>query len=135
MALIVALVLSGIGQVLALVGIGSEVRIDIGRPLDAFTLFQLGHLLVEAVSGALLLAGGVLVGVVGWHQLGWTLAYFGLLVSLTLADLISFYTRQFDSIEVALWHLVLLVAVVVYREELRTESTPVRKTDENRPIV
>jgi hypothetical protein len=59
--------------------------------------------------------------VVGRHRLGWTLAYFGLLVALTLGDLISFYTRQFDSIEVALWHLVLLGAVVGYREELRTE--------------
>ena len=122
MAVIVALVLTGIGQVLALVGIGSEVRFDLGEPVTAFTLFQLGHLVVDAIAGALLLAGGVLVGIVGWHRLGWTLAYFGLLVALTLGDLISFYTRQFDSIEVALWHLLLLVAVVVYREELRTED-------------
>jgi hypothetical protein len=115
-------VLTGIGQVLALVGIGSEVRVDVGQPLTAFTLFQLGHLVVEGVAGALLLAGGVLVGLVGWHRLGWTLAYFGLLVALTLGDLISFYIRQFDSIEVALWHLLLLGAVVGYREQLRTEG-------------
>jgi hypothetical protein len=120
--LIGALVLTGIGQVLALVGIGSEVRFDFAQPMTAFTLFQLGHLVVEGVAGALLLAGGILVGLVGRHRLGWTLAYFGLLVALTLGDLISFYTRQFDSIEVALWHLVLLGAVVGYREELRTET-------------
>ncbi len=120
-ALIVALVLTGIGQVLALIGIGSDIRFDLSQPMTAFTLFQLGHLVVEGVAGALLLAGGALVGLVGWHRLGWTLAYFGLLVALTLGDLISFYTRQFDSIEVALWHLLLLAAVVGYREELRTE--------------
>jgi hypothetical protein len=90
--------------------------------MTAFTLFQLGHLAVEGLAGALLLAGGILVGLVGRHRLGWTLAYFGLLVALTLGDLISFYTRQFDSIEVALWHLVLLGAVLGYRDELRTET-------------
>ena len=110
---------------LALVGIGSEVRLDASQP-SPFTLFQLGHLVVEGVSGALLLVGGVLVGLVGWHRLGWTLAYFGLLVALTLGDLISFYIHQFDSIEVAVWHLVLLAAVVGYREQLRTEKVEPR---------
>jgi len=38
------------------------------------------------------------------------------------AHLISFYTRQFDSIEVAIWHLVLLGAVIAYRDQLRTEN-------------
>ena len=121
--LIAALIVTGIGQVLALVGIGSEVRFDLSQPVTAFTLSQLGHLVVEGVAGALLLAGGVLVGAVGWHRLGWTLAYFGLLVALTLGDLIGFYIRQFDSIEVALWHVLLLGAVVAYREELRTEAS------------
>jgi hypothetical protein len=120
--LIVALVLTGVGQVLALVAIGSGFRFDVSQLMTALTLFQLGHIVVEGVAGALLLVGGVLVGLVGWHRVGWTLAYFGLLVALTLGDLISFYTRQFDSIEVALWHLLLLAAVVGYREELRTEA-------------
>ncbi|HEX7195967.1 MAG TPA: hypothetical protein VF364_03930 [Candidatus Limnocylindria bacterium] len=73
------------------------------------------------MAGALLVVGGALITVAGRHRLGWTLAYFGLLVALTLGDLISFYIRQFDSIEVAAWHLLLLVAVVAYREDLRTE--------------
>ena len=64
----------------------------------------------------------MLITIVGRHRLGWTLAYFGLLVALTLADLISFYIRQFDSIEVALWHLLLLGAVIAYRDQLRTEA-------------
>ena len=122
--LIAVLMVTGIGQLLALVGIGSEVVVDVGRPVGAFTLLQLGHLVVEGVSGALLLAGGVLATLAGRHRLGWTLAYFGLLVALMLGDLISFYIRQFDSIEVAVWHLVLLAAVIGYREELRTELAP-----------
>lgn len=122
--LVSVLVVTGIGQMLALVGIGSELRIDRLPPITAFTLLQAGHLVVEAAAGALLLAGGVLVGIDGRHRLGWTLAYFGLLVALTLGDLISFYIRQFDSIEVALWHLGLLGAVLLYRDELRTEDAP-----------
>ena len=120
--LVGALVVTGVGQILALVAIGLGVRFDLSQLATAFTRFQLVHLLVEGVAGILLVAGGALVAVAGRHRLGWTLAYFGLLVALTLADLISFYIRQFDSIEVALWHVVLLGAVVGYRDQLRTES-------------
>lgn len=120
--LIAALLLTGVGQILAFIGTGVEAQLDASRPPTAFTRFQLVHLAVEAVAGALLVAGGVLVSVVGRHRVGWTLAYFGLLVALTLADLIAFYIRQFDSIEVAFWHLLLLIAVIAYRKELRTEA-------------
>ncbi len=64
----------------------------------------------------------MLVAAVGRHGLGWTLAYIGLLVTITLGDLIGFYVRQFDSIVVVLGHLVLLAAVVGYRKELRAEA-------------
>ena len=126
------LIVTGIVQLLALVGIGSDVTLDrlLAGPITAISLLQAGHLAVEAVSGALLVGGGVLIAVAGRHRLGWTLAYFGLLVALTLADLISFYVRQFESIEVVLVHFVLLGAVVVYRDELRTEveGVPARDT-------
>lgn len=126
------LIVTGIVQLLALVGIGSDVTLGrlLTGPITATSLLQAGHLAVEAVSGALLVAGGVLIAVAGRHRLGWTLAYFGLLVALTLADLISFYVRQFESIEVVLVHLVLLGAVLVYRDELRTEveGIPARDT-------
>ena len=120
--LIGALLVTGVGQILALVAIGLDVRFDLSQLPSAFTRFQLVHLAVEGVAGVLLVAGGVLITVAGRHRLGWTLAYFGLLVALTLADLISFYTRQFDSIEVAVWHLLLLAAVIIYRDQLRTET-------------
>jgi hypothetical protein len=121
MLLIGALLVSGVGQIVALVAIGLGVDFDFSQLMPAYTRFQLVHLVVEGVSGVLLGAGGVLITVAGRHRLGWTLAYFGLLVALTLADLISFYIRQFDSIEVALWHLLLLGAVIAYRHQLRTE--------------
>jgi hypothetical protein len=121
-AIVGALLVTGIGQVLALWGIGSEVRLDFGEPLSALTSFQLLHLVVEAGAGVLVVTGAVLVGAVGRHRLGWTLAYFGLLVLLTLADLISFYLRQFDSVAVVIGHALLLAAVVAYRDELSAET-------------
>ena len=120
--LIGALLATGVGQIVALVAIGLRVDFDFSQLPPAFTRFQLVHLVVEGVSGILLVGGGVLITVAGRHRLGWTLAYFGVLVALALADLISFYTHQFDSIEIAVWHLVLLGAVIVYRDQLRTED-------------
>jgi hypothetical protein len=119
---VATLLITGIGQLLALFGIGADVAFDIGQPLTPLLGFQLLHLAVEAVAGGLLVAGGVLVSVAGRHRLGWALAYFGLLVALTLADLISFYVRQFESIEVALGHLLLLAGVIFFRQELSAEE-------------
>jgi len=69
----------------------------------------------------LILAGAVLVTIDGRHRLGWTLAYFGMLVLVTLADLIGFYLRQFDSLLIVFLHVVLLLAVIASRDELRAE--------------
>jgi hypothetical protein len=121
-AIVVALLLTGIGQVAALWSISADLGLDAGEPLTTFTGFQLVHLVVEAVAGALVVAGAVLVSVVGRHRVGWTLAYFGLLVLLTLADLISFYVRQFDSVLVVIGHLVLLTAVIAARHQLSAED-------------
>jgi hypothetical protein len=122
MIIVAALLITGLGQVLALWGIGSEVRLDLDQPLTNLTRFQLIHLVVEAIAGVLVVVGAVLIAAVGRHRVGWTLAYFGLLVLLTLADLISFYVRQFDSILVVILHAALLAAVIVYRDELRAEE-------------
>ena len=78
---------------------------------------------MEAVAGALVLAGAVLITIDGRHRLGWTLAYFGMLVLVTLADLIGFYLRQFDSLLVVFLHVVLLLAVIASRDELRAEPS------------
>jgi hypothetical protein len=120
--IVAALLLTGIVQVWSLLSIAAGLRLDPSQPLSALDRFQLIHLGVEAVAGALVLAGGMLVAVVGRHGLGWTLAYLGLLVTITLGDLIGFYVRQFDSIVIVLGHLVLLAAVVGYRDRLRAET-------------
>jgi hypothetical protein len=122
--IVAALLVTGLGQVLAVFGIGSELRFTLPLPSTAFERFQLLHLVVEALAGVLVVAGAILVAADGRHRLGWTLAYFGLLVLLTLADLISFYVRQFDSILVAVGHLVLLGALMAYRDVLEAESAP-----------
>lgn len=119
-----ALLLTGIVQVLALADIVTDVRVDPGQPVAPLTAFQLFHLATEAVAGVLIVVGAVLVAAAGRHRLGWTLAYFGLLVVLTLGDLVSFYIRQFDSVVVVIGHVVLLAAVVTYRDRLRAEEPP-----------
>jgi hypothetical protein len=128
MVIVAALLVTGLGQVLALWGIGSEVRLDLDQLGSASTRFQLIHLMVEAVAGVLVVIGAVLVAAVGRHRVGWTIAYFGLLILVTLADLISFYVRQFDSILVVLGHAALLAAVIGYRDELRAEDRGERLT-------
>lgn len=50
---------------------------------------------------------------------------FGLLVFLALADLASFYLRQFATVEVALLHGLLLFGVVAYRRHLHADATPI----------
>jgi hypothetical protein len=118
---VAALFITGLGQALALVGIGLGLRVDPSVPVEPIVGLRLLHLVVEGLAGALLVAGAFLITAIGHQRLGWTLAYFGLLVALTLADLIAFYIRQFDSIIVALGHLALLSAVVAFRRGLRAE--------------
>lgn len=117
--LLVALFISGVR---ALIDLGVAVS-QIGGvdPTTSTRLFSLDmlHLVVEGISGALLLAGSVLMAITGRDRLGASLAEYGLLVSLSLADLASFYLRQFATLEIALFHGLLLFGVVVYRRQLR----------------
>jgi hypothetical protein len=61
-----------------------------------------------------------------------TLAGYGLLVALALADLAAFYLRQFATIETALFHLALLTGLVTYGRELRKERVSA-SLDERQP--
>ncbi|MEP6807753.1 MAG: hypothetical protein ABI978_04055, partial [Chloroflexota bacterium] len=103
-ALVVLLFISGVHAVIdlgvALTQIGA---VDPAKTTRLFSLEML-HLLVEGVAGALLLAGSLLMAVTGRDRLGAGLAEYGLLVSLSLADLASFYLRQFATLEIALFH-------------------------------
>ncbi len=117
-ALLVALFISGVRAVVDLgVAVSQIGGVDPATSTRLFSLDML-HLVVEGISGALLLAGSVLMGITGRDRLGASLAEYGLLVSLSLADLASFYLRQFATLEVALFHGLLLCGVVVYRRQL-----------------
>ncbi len=122
LVIVAALLVTGIVQVLALAEIGTNLAIAPGEPITRLVGFQLAHLAIEAAAGVLIVIGAVLVAAVGRHRIGWTLAYFGLLIVLTLGDLISFYIRQFDSVVVVVAHAVLLAAVVGYRDRLSAEE-------------
>ncbi len=122
----VALFISGIRAVIALGFAVSHLGgIDPDTSTRLFSLDML-HLVVEGVAGALLLSGSLLMALRGQDRLGSSLAEFGLLVSLALADLASFYLRQFATIEVALFHGLLLFGVVAFRRQLHADSRAVR---------
>lgn len=129
LAIVAALLVTGIVQVLALAEIGANLAIgDPGEPITRLAGFQLAHLAIEAAAGVLIVLGAVLVTATGRHRIGWTLAYFGLLVVLTLGDLVSFYVRQFDSVIVVIGHALLLAAVVGYRDRLSAEEPAMAPT-------
>ena len=78
------------------------------------TLFSL-QVVLEGVVGLLILTGAVLM-LFGRDRLGTTLAFFGLLLSLIVVNLLTFYFEQFSTIIVAIVQFVVLVAVIRYRQ-------------------
>jgi hypothetical protein len=119
--LMVALFISGIRAVVALAIAVSQIGgVDPATSTRLFSLDML-HLVVEGVAGGLLLAGSLLMALRRQDRLGSSLAEFGLLVSLALADLAGFYLRQFATLELALLHGLLLFGVVAYRRQLHAD--------------
>jgi len=119
--IVIALLVSGVESLVDLVvALG---RVAATNPEASMRLFSLEmlHVVVDAMAGMLLVAGAALITFRGRHRLGVTLAIYGLLTALALADLAAFYLRQFATIETALFHLALLTGVVAYRRELRKE--------------
>ena len=126
-ALLVAHFISGVrGLVDLAVAATQIVSVDPSTATALFSLEML-HLSVEGIAGALLLAGSVLMATTGRDRLGAAVAEYGLLVSLSLADLASFYLQQFTIMAIALFHGLLLFGVVVYRRQLEAESLPARQ--------
>jgi hypothetical protein len=120
--LLVALLVSGVRAVIDLGAAISQIGgVDPNTSTRLFSLDML-HLVVEGIAGALLLAGSLLMILTGKDGLGSSLAEYGLLVSLALADLASFYLRQFATVEVALFHGLLLFGVVAFRRQLRADA-------------
>ncbi|MGZ6214053.1 MAG: hypothetical protein ACXWMG_03780 [Candidatus Limnocylindria bacterium] len=120
--LLVALFVSGVRAVIDLAVAASQIGgVDPTTSTRLFSLDML-HLLVEGISGVLLLAGSLLMALTGRDRLGASLAEYGLLVALSLADLASFYLRQFATLEIALFHGMLLFGVVSYQRQLRADA-------------
>jgi hypothetical protein len=120
--LVVALFVSGAQAILALgAAIIQVTGID---PTGSTKLFSLAmvHLVLEGMAGILLIAGASLLLMPQRRRLGARLSTDGLLVALTLADLASFYLRQFAAIETALFHGILLAGVIGYRNTLSAEA-------------
>lgn len=107
---ILALIIAGFGSILALTLL-TVAAVFIIPPSDLPLLtLVLMHVSVDGISGILMLIGaGALIA--GRTAFGASAAVAGLLLALTVADVLSFYLRQFDSILVVLFHLGLLLAV------------------------
>jgi hypothetical protein len=69
---------------------------------------------IEGIVGSLLIFGAALL-ISGREKWGWTIAYFSLLLSLTVSNLIVFYFDQFSTIIPALVQLLLLIGVLRYK--------------------
>jgi hypothetical protein len=116
-ALVVALFVAGLRSLIDLgVAVSQIGAVDPATSTRLFSLEML-HLVVEGIAGTLLLGGSVLMTLTRRGLLGVTVAEYGLLVSLSLADLASFYLRQFATIELSLIHGLLLFGVVAYRRQ------------------
>jgi hypothetical protein len=77
-------------------------------------LWFLSRVGIEGIVGALLLLGAILL-LFRKESWGTTIAYFSLLLSLTVSNLIVFYFDQFSTILPALVQLLLLIGVFRYR--------------------
>ncbi len=125
--LVAALLVSGVHSLLTLgVAVGIETGVlDLSRPTYPTTgvAWTFAHLAVEGVSGLILIVGAALL-LRGSDRGGISVAYFGLLITVTLGDLLSFYLAQLDSIIEALLHLVFLLGVVRYRQRFLAARPP-----------
>jgi hypothetical protein len=75
-----------------------------------------GRVVLEGVVGVMLIAGAVLLHL-GRERRGIRLAYFGLLASLSVVNLLVFYFDQFSTIVLALLQLGALLALIFYRRK------------------
>ena len=121
-ATVLALLVAGLGSFAALIFFSLIVAFVIPASDVPLLGLMLTHVVVDGVSGVLMLVGGVAL-LMGRVNAGATLASAGLLVALALGDVLSFYLRQFDSIGVALFHLALLYAVSTLRRSASTNSS------------
>ena len=82
-------------------------------PVDAPLLFNTRLVLEVMVGLLLLLSVGLLAA--GKKRLACNLAYFSLLVSLVVLDMLLFYFEQFSTVAIVLLQFVVLFGVIFYR--------------------
>lgn len=125
--LVGALFISGVSSVIEL-GLAVS-RIGGMNPATSTRLFSLEmlDLVLAGLAGALLLAGALVMALTRRDRMGARLAEYGLLVSLALGDLASFYLLQFATLQIALFHGLLLFGVVAYRRQLPQEAIASRE--------
>jgi hypothetical protein len=95
---------------------------EVGRITDVRgLLWLLSRVGLEGVVGLLLLLATVLL-LLGKERWGVAIAYFSLLLSLTVTNLLVFYFEQFSTIIPASIQLLLLMAVLMYRRKYLSKS-------------
>ena len=99
-------------------------------PVDSVTgfIWHVARTTLEGAVGSLLLISTVLL-VMRKERTGMSVAYFALLLALTVVDLLVFYFEQFSTIVPVALQLVLLLGVISYRRrffqtDLRTANAP-----------
>ncbi len=101
----------------------AQALVNSGRIKSATSLtwffIQLG---LEGLVGLLLLVSSVLLAI-NREQQGIELGYFGLLLSLTVVNLLVFYFNQFGNIVLTFIQVVLLLTLVHYRQNYLSRTT------------
>ncbi|MFZ6030683.1 MAG: hypothetical protein ACOYYS_23505 [Chloroflexota bacterium] len=78
----------------------------------------LGRILLEGIVGVMLIVGSLLLSL-GKERLSLNLAYFGLLLSLAVVNLLVFYYDQFSTILLAIFQYGALLAQSFYRRKFQ----------------
>jgi hypothetical protein len=99
--------------------------LDFGHLAGIFAMLGLG-----GVVGLLLMVAAILLAI-GRERQGSSLAYFGLLLSLTAVAPINFYFSQFGAVSVALTQFALLLGVILYRRHYIASEPPASELAES----
>ncbi|RME51854.1 MAG: hypothetical protein D6790_19335 [Caldilineae bacterium] len=96
-----------------------------GEPTSSNQVFlYVVRVILEGVAGSFMLAGGLFL-FLRRESPGFLAGYLGLLLALTVVDLLVFYFDQFSSITVATFQFLLLLALLRYRNRcLRRGEVP-----------
>ncbi len=107
--------------------------IAVGKVTDASAMaWFIGRMALEGAVGLILVGAAVFLAI-GKERIGVRLAYYGLIVSLTVTNLLVFYFEQFSTIITAAIQFVVLLVVLRYRR--RHFGVVKRASDEELPAV